>query len=40
MNETERKVFFARNIQELFYQKKTISALQVIGACTHLEHLP
>lgn len=40
MNETECTVFFARNIQEFFYQKKTISALQVIGACTQLEHLP
>lgn len=40
MNEPECKVFFARNIQEFFYQKKTISALKVIGACTQLEHLP
>lgn len=40
MNETECKIFFARNIQEFFYQKKTISALQVIGACTQLKHLP
>lgn len=40
MNENEYKVFLARNIQELFYQTKTISALSVIGACTQLKHLP
>lgn len=40
MAENERKVFFARNLQELFYQKRTISALEVIGACTYLETLP
>ena len=39
-NETEAKFFFARNEQELFYQKKTIAGLQVIGGCTYLEHLP
>ena len=37
---SECKVFFAHNLPELFYQKKTISALSVIGACTHLGHLP
>ncbi|MBD5410212.1 MAG: hypothetical protein HDR53_03935 [Treponema sp.] len=36
----ECKVFFARNLQELFYQKKTISGLSIVGACTHISHLP
>ena len=38
--ETESKFFFARNEQDLFFQKKTIQSLQVIGGCTYLKHLP
>ncbi len=38
--QTESKFFFARNIQDLFFQKKTVAALQVIGGCTYLGHLP
>lgn len=38
--EIESKFFFARNEQDLFFQKKTIQGLQVIGGCTYLKHLP
>lgn len=40
MKKTEHKIFYARNIQELFYHTKTITGLQIVGGCTDIGKLP
>ena len=40
IKEIQSKFFFARNETDLFFQKKTIQGLQVVGGCTYLTHLP
>lgn len=40
MQQSEHTVFFAKTIQELFYQLKSVSGLQIVGGCTHLEVMP
>lgn len=40
MKKTEHKIFYARNIQELFYHIKTITGLQIVGGCTDIGKLP
>ena len=40
MEKTERKVFYARNMTELFYHVKTIADLKIVGGCTDIKTLP
>ncbi|MGP1459328.1 MAG: FAD binding domain-containing protein [Treponema sp.] len=40
METTECKVFYARNMTELFYHVKTIADLKIVGGCTDIERLP
>lgn len=40
MKKTERKVFYARNMTELFYHIKTIADLKIVGGCTDIKTVP
>lgn len=40
MKEKSCNIFYARNLSELFYQMKTISGLQIVGACTVIQDMP
>lgn len=40
MSESNHKIFLAKNLAELFYQMKTITGLQITGACTGTKEMP
>ncbi len=39
-SEKNTDIFYARNLNELFYQLKTIANLRIVGSCTALSSLP
>ena len=40
MNNLEKNIFYAKNLQEIFYSLKNIKNLKLIGGATGLETLP
>lgn len=40
MSDNECNVFYARNLNELFYNLKTIANLQILGGCTSIKKMP
>ena len=36
----ETNIFYARNLNELFYQMKTIANLKIVGSCTAIKEMP
>lgn len=40
MNEKHSNIFYAKNLSDLFYQIKTISGLEIVGACTGISSMP
>ena len=40
MKRNETNIFYARNLNELFYQLKTIANLKIVGSCTAISALP
>lgn len=40
MSDNDCNVFYARNLTEIFYHLKTISALKIVGGCTSIQKMP
>jgi xanthine dehydrogenase FAD-binding subunit len=40
MQNSEHTIFFAKTIQDLFYQIKSVSGLRIVGGCTAIDTLP
>ena len=40
MTSKNSKIFYAKNLSDLFYQLKTIAGLQIVGACTGIKKMP
>lgn len=40
MSKVDKTVFYAKNVNDLFYQIKTSQNLEIVGGCTRIEEIP